>query len=96
MAPIESGAILLVKNGKTECSFSAYYGYEEVAKELIRNEANPFAEISGWNALRFAKKNNFESIAELLETHSNKERFFKQRKMIVKNSRAEILPPDLK
>ncbi len=94
---LKNGADVNVKyNGWTPLLFAAYYGHEEVVKELIRNQANPLAEISGWNALRFAKKNNYDSIADLLENHSNTERFFKERKMIVKNSRAEILPPDLK
>lgn len=96
-AALKEGAEVDTKyKGWTPLLFAAYFGHEETVKELIKNHADPLVEVSGWNAQRFAKAKNYTGIVALLENHSNSSRFFKERKFIVKNSRGEVLPPDLK
>ncbi|HMZ57197.1 MAG TPA: ankyrin repeat domain-containing protein [Leptospiraceae bacterium] len=96
-AALKEGAEVDTKyKGWTPLLFAAYFGHEETVKELIKNHADPLVEVSGWNAQRFAKAKNYTGIVALLENHSNSSRFFKERKFIVKNSRGDVLPPDLK
>lgn len=94
---VNNGAEIDTKyKGWTPLLFAVFYGHEDTVKELIKSEANPLVEISGYNALRLAKSKNHKGIADFLEDYGNKSRFYDPNRHVQKNSRGTIIPPEMK